>query len=122
MSTTPHPTDARPTPTQRQEMEGSWAVHGSGVLSPAQARGSTFGTLAGAAVGALIGAVIGLIPFTDLDTMTRVLIVAGCMAVAGATLGFILGGGLRPDAEGETKSMPEDGPRTRGERRSGQVD
>jgi hypothetical protein len=71
-------------------------------------KGLLVGTGAGVAVGVLLGLLIGLLPLgglADLALGTRLVIGALCGAAAGATAGFVGGGGAKPELEGEGRAM-----------------
>ena len=107
----------------REHTQESGGVAPAGAaITPAQAKGGISGGLAGAVVGALIGGLIGLMPLFDMSTGLRVAIIAGVCAVSGSTIGALLGGFFKPDAEGETGDLPGEGPRDVAERRSGHAE
>lgn len=108
---------------QREETQEAFAVAPAGVaITPAQAKGGASGGVVGALLGGLVGALIGLMPLFDLSLGLRVAIVGGVCAVAGSTIGALLGGFFNPDREGETGDLPGEGPRDIAERRSGHAE
>lgn len=107
----------------RDETQESFSVAPSGaVLTPGQAKGGVSGALLGAAAGAAIGALIALAPLFDMAVGMRIVVIGAVAAVAGSVIGALLGGFFRPDAEGETGALPGEGPRSKGERRSGHAE
>jgi len=88
-------------------------------LTPGQTKGVIGGALIGGVVGSLVGALIALTPIIDLEFGTRLLIVGSVATLTGAVIGGLLGGFFRPDLDGETGALPGEGPRSKGERRSG---
>ena len=107
----------------RREAQDSGGIAPSGAaITPAQARGGVSGGLAGAILGAAIGVSIALLPLVDLGLGLRLAIFGGVCAVAGSTIGGLLGGFFNPDREGETGDLPGEGPRDIAERRSGHAE
>ena len=106
----------------REESQESWAAPAVGLVSPAQVRGGIGGGIVGGIVGAIVGAAVGLLPLFDMTVGLRVLIIGGIFAVAGSTIGGLLGGFFKPDHDGETGDLPGEGPRSVGERRSGHAE
>lgn len=88
-------------------------------LTPGQTKGGIGGALIGGVLGLVIGALISLAPIIDLEFGTRLLVIGSVAALAGSVIGALLGGFFRPDREGETGSLPGEGRRSKGERRSG---
>lgn len=108
---------------QREETQEAFSVAPAGVaLTPAQAKGGVSGGLAGAILGAAIGVSIALLPLVDLGLGLRLAIIGGVCALAGSTVGALLGGFFNPDREGETGDLPGEGPRDIAERRSGHAE
>ena len=108
---------------QREETQEAFSVAPAGVaITPAQAKGGISGGLAGAIVGAVVGVSIALLPLVDLSLGLRLAIIGGVCAVAGSTVGALLGGFFNPDREGETGDLPGEGPRGVAERRSGHAE
>lgn len=115
-----------PDPALRQEAierEAQSSIAPSGAaLTPGQTKGGITGALIGGVIGFVVGAGIALLPIIDLEFSTRLLIIGLVGAVAGSVIGALLGGFFRPDAEGETGSLPGEGPRSKAERRSGHAE
>ncbi len=108
---------------QREETQEAFAVAPAGVaITHGQAKGGVSGGLAGAFLGGLIGVLIGLLPLFDMSVGLRMAIIGGVCAVAGSTIGALLGGFFVPDREGETGDLPGEGPRDIAERRSGHAE
>lgn len=77
------------------EMDNSVAGPAIVPMDEQMSKGAAGGILGGAIAGAIIGAVVGLIPmFHGLPLSTRVIIFAVVGAAAGATIGFVAGGGF----------------------------
>lgn len=107
----------------RNETQEAFSVAPAGAaMTPAQAKGGVSGGLLGALVGGAIGALIGLLPLFDMNVGMRIAIIASVCAVAGSTIGALMGGFFRPDAEGETSRLPGEGPRNVGRERSGHAE
>ena len=107
----------------REQTQDAGGVAPAGVaITPGQAKGGLSGGLAGAFLGGLIGVLIGLLPLFDMSVGVRMAIVGGVLAVAGSTVGALLGGFFEPDREGETGDLPGEGPRDIAERRSGHAE
>ena len=107
----------------REHTQESGGIAPAGAaITPAQAKGGISGGLAGALVGAIVGALIGLLPLFDMSTGLRIAIIAGVCAVSGSTIGALLGGFFKPDAEGETGDLPGEGPRDIARRRAGHAE
>lgn len=107
----------------REHTQESGGVAPSGAaITPAQAKGGISGGLLGGLIGAVVGALIGLMPLFDMSLGLRVAIIAGVCAVSGSTIGALMGGFFRPDAEGETSGLPGEGPRDIARERSGHAE
>ena len=107
----------------RDETQEAFSVAPAGAaMTPAQAKGGISGGLLGALVGGAIGALIGLLPLFEMNVGLRVLVIAGVCAVAGSTIGALLGGFFRPDSEGETSRLPGEAPRDIARHRSGHAE
>ncbi|HUR48547.1 MAG TPA: hypothetical protein VMY88_03320 [Acidimicrobiales bacterium] len=107
---------------RRQTQESGGIAPSGAAITPAQAKGGASGGLLGALVGGVVGALIGLLPLFDLSLGLRVAILGGVCAVAGSTIGALLGGFFKPDRDGETGDLPGEGLRDVAERRSGHAE
>jgi hypothetical protein len=114
--TPPRPAFPQPTSLAEQEAEtdDAWPVIGVGPATGAQVRGALLWGVFGAAVGALLGVLFALIPFAGLTLLARMILVGGIGALAGATAGFVYGGGreaeLEEDAGNQIGPPPAHGP------------
>jgi hypothetical protein len=84
---------------QHEETDGTWPVIGTGPMTSAQARGAVFWGLLIAFIGAMVGLLVSIIPFADLLWAGRAALLGGIGALAGATAGFIYGGGREAELE-----------------------
>jgi hypothetical protein len=79
----------------REELEHTSAGAGNvGPFTKEMTKGLLVGTLVGGLVGGLLGLPAAFIAFGDVNLATRLLITIGVGVAAGATLGFVMGGGL----------------------------
>jgi hypothetical protein len=109
---------AYPQPTSRAEQDAetdeAWPVIGVGPATAAQVRGAVLWGVFGTVAGALLGVLIALIPFAGLVLLARVILVGGIGALAGATAGFVYGGGreaeIEEDAGNQIGPAPAHGP------------
>lgn len=76
----------------REEIEHTGAGN-VGPFTKEMTKGLLFGTAVGAAIGLLVGLPVGFIEFGDSTLATRLFITGGVGAAAGATMGFVVGGG-----------------------------
>ena len=90
----------------RDEMSAVVAGPGSvGPFTKSMSRGIATWVPIGTVVGAALGAAVGLIPWPGLDLLGRVLAGVAIGGGAGATVGFVAGGGFRPRTEREGSEM-----------------
>jgi hypothetical protein len=98
----------------QQEIEESFSGPSIGLFTRDQAVGAVAGTVVVTAVFAGIGFVIGLIWGFAVDSTIppfgRVVIATVSLMVAGATIGFVVGGSLKPrmEGQGEGGDSPDD--------------
>lgn len=115
-----------PDPALRQEAiereTQSSIAPSAAALTPGQTKGGIGGALIGGVIGLLVGGAIALLPIVDLELSLRFLVIGSVGAVTGSVIGALLGGFFRPDMEGETGSLPGEGRRSKGERRSGKAE
>lgn len=97
----PRPAEPKPASAdeQHQETDDAWPVMAAGPFTRAMAKGALLWGAIGAIAGFIIGALIALIPFGDLPYVTRLGIVGVACALAGATAGFVYGGGREAEVE-----------------------
>jgi len=100
---------------QAHETDDAWPVIGAGPLTHAMARGALLWGGLGALTGVCIGLLASLIPVADLNWGARAAIFGVVGALAGATAGFIYGGGREPEVEGDVGNQI--GPAALGENR-----
>lgn len=78
----------------REETDHAFVGPGNvGPFTKEMTKGLLWGTFLAGAIGLLLGLPFGFIPFGDATLVTRLFITGGVGAFAGATLGFVLGGG-----------------------------
>lgn len=91
----PQPTDER---ERSDETDAAWPAVGGPITAP-QARGAfIFGTI-GAVGGLLLGITLSLIPLAGLSWSGRLVLLGGIGLLAGATAGFVYGGGREAEIE-----------------------
>jgi hypothetical protein len=102
----PKQPDAARVAEMRGEMQAEVdsSVAGPGVvLSPEQAKGAGIGVLVGAILGAAAGVAVGAVWAFAFDSAIsetgRIAIGGLCFLFGGATIGFVLGGALKPRAD-----------------------
>jgi len=85
-----------------------------GAATGRQARGAVFGTVTFALAGLFVGLVAGLVANLglglDMPVAGTMTIGAVIGLIAGATIGFVAGGGFAPRADGAAHTMPFDDP------------
>ena len=91
----PHPT---PPEEQAAETDEPWLVM-VGPATQLQLPGAALWAVFGAIAGAVLGILLALIPFAGLTLLARLILVGGIGLLAGATAGFIYGGGRDAEAE-----------------------
>jgi hypothetical protein len=91
----PMPTDEG---ERADETDAAWPAVGGPITAP-QARGAfIFGSL-GAIGGLLLGITLSLIPLAGLSWYGRLVLLGGIGLLAGATVGFVYGGGREAELE-----------------------
>jgi len=79
----------------REEMEHTSAGAGNvGPFTKEMTKGLLAGTLVGGLIGGLLGVPAAFVAFGDVSLATRLVITIGVGVAAGATFGFVMGGGL----------------------------
>jgi len=92
----------------RQEIDEAWAGPSIGLITRAQTKWATTGTLVGGAVGALL-VFVGFAPIPGLTLIPRLILCGTIGIAAGATIGLIVGGGWGPRIEREYVSDVQHG-------------
>lgn len=78
----------------REETSESWAGPSIGIYNAEMARHIPGPTVAAAAIGAIVALPFGFIEWGTVTLLGRLVLAAFCGAVAGGTIGFLLGGFL----------------------------
>jgi hypothetical protein len=114
-STIDEPADERAVLRAEMRDEVEATVVGAGNVGPFtknMTKGIVVGVPVAALIGAILGGLVGLIPWgSGLSTVLRVVLGVGIGGFAGATVGFLLGGFLKPrkEEEGEGRLDAEAG-------------
>jgi hypothetical protein len=87
----------------QDEVSGSFASPAVGLMTGEQAQGAVPGALLGTALGLLVGAGLGAgwayLGDSPISEIGRFAIAAVCCMFAGATIGFVAGGAMKPRLE-----------------------
>lgn len=91
----------------REEMDNTIAGAGNvGPFTKEMTKGLTFGVALATPLGAVLALPLAFLPILgDLHVLVRIAIVVAVGAFAGATLGFVLGGGMAQQAEEHGKKL-----------------
>jgi hypothetical protein len=86
---------------QQQEVDGAKQLPVD-LVSPAQAKGAARGAAGGALVGAVLVGLVGVfVSLGDFSRPAGIALFAVVGALAGASAGFVYGGGRQPELDGE---------------------
>ena len=90
-----------------EEVNRSVAGPGVGVFAPDQATGAAAGTFVGAIAGIVVGLAVGALWAFGFQSVLseagRLAIAALCFLFAGAVIGFVVGGSMKPRIEGSER-------------------
>jgi hypothetical protein len=103
---TPEPSPHRPSfpepvswAEQEAETDEAWPAVGIGPITASQAKGALLFGVLGAVAGLIVGVALSAIPISGLTWAARLALFGGIGALAGATAGFIYGGGRESELE-----------------------